>query len=467
MSRRFFATWRCGVPLFPLAIVAAALVACGSQATTPAAPVLPDRRELPKVSVAPAPAGPPASAPVPAPPAFPRALSVGALGDGERIADLAVLAQPDRYVLAWVTYFDGGGPLRAVPSPRRGGPGKGAPPKGQAAPKPDKQDKQGATVMARALDSEGEAIGGANLISQKGDSIGGVSLAAGAEPGSAALAWVGKDAGIGQVFVTRLSRTGEKQLQRMVTRSKEGCSDVALVAHKDGFIVAYVDLRDGSAGIYLAKVGKDLNRVGNERLVTRVKGEASEVRMIVRGDELFVAWGEARQSPEAYGVFMARHAASDLAPLRDPARIVLAPQSVRGLELGAFGDGAMLGFIEEAPPAAVSAQSAPKTAVLVRVEPSLRAAEPVRLSTPAQPTSVALECDKVCRVIVAGSEKDELALYGFRFDGAVTEPAARLTSIPGVSTEDTNPVVSRDWLFFAEDNLHGAGRVIKAKLAWR
>ncbi|MET0591213.1 MAG: hypothetical protein ABW133_00840, partial [Polyangiaceae bacterium] len=244
-------------------------------------------------------------------------------------------------------------------------------------------------------------------------------------------------------------------------------SDVALVAHKDGFIVAYVDMREGGAGIYLSKVGKDLQRVGNERLVARAMGEASEVRMIVRGEELFVAWGEARQNPEAYGVFMARHGAADLSPRSDPARIVLAPKNAKGLDLTAFGDGALLGFIEESPPNAATAQTAPKTLVLTRIDPSLRGREPVRLSMSAQPSSVALDCDNVCRVIVAGAEKDELALYGFRFDGASAEPAARLTAIPGVSTEDTNPVVSRDWLFFAEDNLHGAGRIIKAKLAWR
>ena len=52
-------------------------------------------------------------------------------------------------------------------------------------------------------------------------------------------------------------------------------------------------------------------------------------------------------------------------------------------------------------------------------------------------------------------------------EGGAPPPAARLTSIAGVSTEDTNPVIARDWLFFAEDNLRGGGRIRKAKLAWR
>ena len=70
-------------------------------------------------------------------------------------------------------------------------------------------------------------------------------------------------------------------------------------------------------------------------------------------------------------------------------------------------------------------------------------------------------------MIVAGSEGEDLAFYGFLFEGGAPQPAARLASVAGVSTEDTNPVVVRDWLFFAEDNLRGAGRIRKTKVAWR
>src|SRR6185503_3023430 len=159
----------------------------------------------------------------------------------------------------------------------------------------------------------------------------------------------GKDAGIGQVFVTRLSRAGEKLAQRMVTRSKEGCSDVALVRHKDGFIVAYVESRDGKAAVYAATVGKDLQRIGNERLVAETKGEASDVRMIARGEELVIAWAEA-QNPELYGVFAARLIAADLALRGDPARVALASQHTKGVELAALGEGVALGWIEDSAP---------------------------------------------------------------------------------------------------------------------
>jgi len=441
-----------------LVITVLGLGSCGS----PAKPVTPgiqlgDRRELPPVTVTPADAGSPRPSTA-GPPPFPRAVALGALTEGERIADLAVLAQPDRFLLAWVTYFDGGGP--ALRGSARGAGKKGA--------MPASQPQRAATVVVRALDTDGEAVGGANVISVKADSIGGVSLAAGASSqGDAGLAWVGRDAGIGQVFVTRISRTGEKLAQKMLTRSKEGCSDVALVRHKDGFIVAYVDSRDGKAGVYAATVGKDLQRIGNERLVADTKGEASDVRMIARGEDLVVAWAEARQNPELYGVFAARLLAVDLALRGDPARVVLASQHTKGVELAALGEGVALGWIEDSAPGVAASPSSAKTAVLVGLDPALRAGEPMRVALPAQASSLAFECDRSCRVVVAGSEGDELAFYGFLFEGGAPQPAARLTSIAGVSTEDTNPVIARDWLFFAEDNLRGGGRIRKAKLAWR
>ena len=367
------------------------LGACVTSAKPAAKPQLPDRRELPAVPVVPVNTAPrPAPGAETAPPSLPRAVRFGALTEGERIADLAVLAEGDRFLLA------------------------GA-----------------------------------------------------AGQGDAGLAWVGKDAGIGQVFVTRLSRAGEKQAQRMVTRSKEGCSDVSLVRHKDGFIIAYVDSRDHTPGIYAVKVGKDLQRVGGERLVALVKGEASDVRMIARGDELVVAWVEARQNAELYGVFAARLLAADLTVRGDPARVILAPQHARGLELAALGEGVALGWIEDRSDAQAGA-SAQKTALLAGLDPALRlAGEPLRLALPAEPSSIALECDRACHVVIAGSEGDELAFYGLFFEGRSPSPAARLTSLAGVSTEDTTPVVARDWLFFAEDNLRGAGRIRKAKLTWR
>ena len=192
-----------------LIALALGLAGCGSSSkpasTSPSAG---KRVELPEIHDAPGDGGAPKARvepTAPAPPAFPRTLALSALAEGERIADLAALPAADRYLLAWVTYFDGGMPT--APSAPRAAGKKGAPAK--PTPKADVPgQKLGATVAVRALDLEGETLGDANVISVKAVSAGGVSLAPAASQGEAALAWVGRDAGAGQVFVTRLSRKG-------------------------------------------------------------------------------------------------------------------------------------------------------------------------------------------------------------------------------------------------------------------
>jgi len=80
------------------------------------------------------------------------------------------------------------------------------------------------------------------------------------------------------------------------------------------------------------------------------------------------------------------------------------------------------------------------------------------------PTSVALDAIASVRVVAPVDEHGELALYGFSFDGTGSDvrPPATLFDHRRVD-EDTSPVLVNDWLFFAEDNLRGGGRIRKAK----
>ena len=438
------------------------LGACSSSHKIPLIP--PDRRPLlnagPLSQPEPAPANaPPPGQPVAKPPDFPRTLALGSFAEGDRIADLTALGQDHGALLAWVTYFDGKGITPRVSAAR-------ASPKASAGPRQPSQ--QGASVMVRAIDAQGEPSSAVNVISVKADSIGGVALAPGPVSQEIGLAWVGKDAGIGQVFLTRLSPTGQKQGQRMLTRSKEGCSDVGLAPWKDGWIVSYVELRDGKPGVYVAKVSRDLQRVGTERLVSVAQGEASEVRVVARGDELLVAWSEARTSPSLFGIFAARLSLSDLTHRGDPARITLTPQHTKGLRLASFRDGVLFGWIEDPAPVSGPPQAeAARTLVLAWIDASARGA-PEAVRIPAlDASSLTLACERVCRVVVAGADGDALALHGFVYDrpGTTTAPG-RLATISGISTEDASPVVVKDWLFFSEDDLRGGGRIRKAQLAW-
>ena len=321
--------------------------------------------------------------------------------------------------------------------------------------------------MVRALDQAAQPIAPPTVISVKAESVGGVALAATAG-GDVALAWVGKDGGIGQVFVTQLAASGEKQTQRMLTHTKGSCSDVTLVATASGWLLGWIDSHDGLADVNVAKLGKDMNRVGPEHRIAQSKGDAAELQLLARGDDVFLAWNEVRSEAALSGILVARLAGGDLGVRGDPLRVAQAAPHARGLALAPFEDGVVLGWIEDSPPGRPET-AAKRTVVLARLDPALRlVAEPVRPLLASDPSSLALDCDHTCRIVVPSADQERLSFYGFAYGGGRSaDPPARLTIIPGASTEDVSPVLLRDWLFFAEDNLHGGGRLRRAKIVWR
>jgi hypothetical protein len=384
-------------------------------------------------------------------------MSLDAFGEGDRIADLAALAAGERLLLGWVTYFDeASAALRTK---------KGSRPAAKGTPSPD-ASKQGASVVVRALDKDGEALSPPKIVSSKGVSFGGVALArAAGTQGDVALAWVGKEAGLGQVFLTRLSETGDKLAQKMITHSKAGCSDVGLAGVPEGFVVAWVESKPDKTEIFAAKVGKDLAKVGAERRVAETKGETSDIRVASRGDEVLVVWSEARGGGDG-GIGAARLSVGDLTVRGDPALVLPAPGHARGIDVSRFGDGIQVAWVEDAP--AGDAGAPARALVVARLDASAKSASG-RTAVPvtADPSSVALECDQICRMVVPVAERGELAIYGLSFDASQRPSVARrIAALSGVSTEDTSPVIVKDWLFFAEDNLRGGGRIRKAKLAW-
>jgi len=70
--------------------------------------------------------------------------------------------------------------------------------------------------------------------------------------------------------------------------------------------------------------------------------------------------------------------------------------------------------------------------------------------------------------VVSGGEEGQLAIFGFLYrPSEIVRTPARLAAIGGVSVEDVSPVLFGGRLFFAEDDMHGSGRVRMAKIAWR
>jgi hypothetical protein len=337
---------------------------------------------------------------------------------------------------------------------------------------------RGATVIVRTLDDRGDLTRPPTIISVRAEPVGGVVLVPSPfDAGEVGLAWVGQDEGVGQVFLTRLSQSGEKLGQRMITREKGGCSDVALVAAGGGFIIAWLDNRDGRPAVYAAKVGRNLERVGPERRIAETRGEASGLRLVAQQGEVVLAWIEARDGDGTSGIFAARLASNDIETRALPARISAASRLASSLWVGRFGDGLLFGWIEVRQ---VGKSPPPwrRGVVLARVDSALRAREGATfVQVPADASSLSLDCAEgdtrasgggFCRVVVPGGEQGQLSIYGLLYQpGAAIAPATRLAGAEGASMEDVSPVLLDTRLFFAEDDLHGGGRVRAATLAWR
>ncbi|WP_438025973.1 hypothetical protein [Sorangium sp. So ce233] len=417
----------------------------------------------------------------------PRATAVRALVEGDHIARVAAAELDGGAALAaWVTYFVEGASDRA--------------PRGQ---------DLSATLAVRAASPGGP--GKLNVISQKASSLGGVAIAAappapadakgkgGAAQGESVLAWVARERGETQVYVTKLDATGAKVAQKKLTtapRKKQGgaaseASDVAIAYDgAGGFIVAWVDSRDGNAEVYAARIDRALNRTLPDRRITNAPLDAAEVQIAVRGQEAWLVWSDARPaggaaaggavepSGEASGdIFLARLDVKTLQRIGDESRLHASPEHSRSPVLAPLEGGALVGWVDEVAGGGASAgggAAAGGHARFVRLDSGGAAqGAPLAVAAPdgAGVSSVALACDKVCRGVLASAPGDSVVLNAFTLaPGEAAAPSLKpLAWLTGSASQDVSPVFagrSGASLFFADDSVSGAGRVRWMTIAW-
>ncbi|AUX48666.1 hypothetical protein SOCE26_102070 [Sorangium cellulosum] len=422
----------------------------------------------------------------------PRATGVRALVEGDSIADVAgVDLAGGAGLSAWVTYFVEGSSDGA--------------PRGQ---------DLSATLAVRAVGPGG--LGKLNVISQKASSLGGVAIAAApptASAGAAAptagagqtesvLAWVARERGETQVYLTKLDATGAKVAQKKLTtaprKKKPGAAaneatDVAIAYDgAGGFIVAWIDSRDGNAEVYAARVDRALKTTVPDRRITNAPLDAAEVQIVVRGQEAWLVWSDARPagggaagegaagagapgggaSGEASGdIFLARLDAKTLQRIGDESRLHASPDHSRSPVLAPLEGGFVAGWIEEPTGEGASAGGGAR---LARIDGSGAASGPATaLASPegAPATSVALACDKVCRGVLVSAPGDSVVLNAFTLaPGDSAAPALKpLAGLTGGASRDVTPALAGGAggsLFFADDSASGAGRVRWMTITW-
>lgn len=410
----------------------------------------------------------------------PRPVAITALFDGDHLSKVAAADLPGGgSMAAWVTYYL-----------------EGALNQGAFGKKKARDEGPFATLGVRPIGADG-APGKTVIVSRKALSIGGVALAPalaqtpGEKQVETAVAWVAREKGESHVFVTKLGPTGEKLAQKGVTviARKKGkgpmseASDVAIAADgSGGWVVAWVDTRDGNAEIYVARVDKSLTKVVADKRITEAPGDSAEVQIAVKGNDVLLVWSDARKSPEdgSADIYLARLDLATLKKAGPEARIFASELHSRTPQIQPMGSGFLLSWIEDAfgagrdgkaDSAASTAEKGLRVARLDAQGAMLGIPQLLQGENGYAVTSATLGCNaKSCRGVLTTAQGDALTLDAFELiPGSPAGPLKQIALLIGPVTQDVSPVFSSSGaasLFFADDAVGGSGRVRWMQLGW-
>ncbi len=403
----------------------------------------------------------------------PKVVELRSITEGPRLAGayatrLAGEGAPE--AVAWVTYFlEGSTAMEPAP--------KGEPP-------------YAATLAVRFTQADG-ALSAPVEISKRALSVGGVSVtpAAAAKRPEAVVAWVAQDKTGPQVYATKVDVDGKKVAQKKVTTVTRGtkgktveearlyASSVSIASSpsvdgtKDGFVLAWVDTRDKNGELYVARLNKDLEKSVSDKRITSSPGDASDVSVAVRGQEVFVAFADSREGKPS-DIYFSHLDALTLKELDDDGRVYASSGRSRAPRVALAGKKILLAWIEED----VSASPKPATLKVAEIDAAGRLAQPPRtLSAPgnASITGFSLTCaDSVesCRLALSWGSKDgrtEIGAATLDATGVPSEVRRLGTLASGPFAEPSFAFGDRAGgsLYYAED-LGAKGRLRQLKLGW-
>lgn len=376
------------------------------------------------------------------------AAALTTLDTPESVADIAADHVGDRTLVAWITYFD---PQKAVPKlARPGADGRSDPPQ--------------AKLTLVSADAAGN-LGPQQVLSTRARSLGGVAVSADPKQPEALVAWTALDQGQPQTFVTLVDATGKKLAQRMITAAKGEDSDVALQRVDDGWIVAWIDERDGNPEVYSAKVNRLLQRVAPESRVTRTQGDASAPALARIGKSVVLVWADARdpERPGLADVWATRLSPVDGKPIEAEHRLAATPDFSHSPVLGTAGSRGFAAWIEEA----ASAENG--AGAVLRFAEIDEAARIVGASTRVDalgglPTSLTLACGpSACSALVDVATTRSPLLVRVPL---VPEPqVTRLLGLAGAAGQSVPLVALGELFFFGEQATSERARVRSARLA--
>jgi hypothetical protein len=381
----------------------------------------------------------------------PRVNEIATIGKSEPVSELAVAKVSGGALVAWVTEFD---PTTPVSRSKIAAPdGKFEPPR--------------AIVRVRSLPSDGTAPEPIAL-SYRAQSLGGVALSANATTGETLLAWAGVDNKEPEVFVTLLGPAGKKLAQKMLTHVKGGVSDVAVASVGNDFVVGWIEEQRGSSEVHVTRIDRTLKPLLPDRRLNGTASTATSVQLLTRGENVFAVWSDARgPSSGVADIFSIRLAAKDLSAVGPEHRLAQTAAHSRSPVLAAFGEGAVVAWVEEPP------SEGTRTLATLMVTRLDSGAEPVAGSTATialegSPEGLGIECGSAsCRVAAAVTLGESGAIAAFELRSAGETHPRRLVRLAAPPRDAIAPVILDGDVFYADESGARDARVRRMGISWQ
>jgi len=332
----------------------------------------------------------------------------------------------------------------------------------------------GSNVVVRLFGPDGGIVGGPNMITKRALGTGGLAMSAALDPkDGVALAWVARVGDNAQLHVAKLNDKGRRASEAQISSSKGNASDAAIAAVPGGWVVAWVDSRDGNGEVYAARLDRSLNRVGEDRRITKAAGDASDVTLLTQGDRVWIAWADPRESPTdgLADVWIAALRAKDATRLTEEQRVAATAAHSRSPSLAIVEGAPLVAWIEEAPLGLDASQMQSYGAMIAQLDEHGRPEQ--------APSKLPVAGDGLATNVVLQPHEGSIRAYLARAGRGYLEidalllghdapRAYPLLGVEGPSSMDPSIVALGDSLVYADEGKElGTRRLRRATLVWR
>lgn len=365
---------------------------------------------------------------------------------------------PSDELLLSLTYFDPRAPI--VPLKKPASDGKMVP-------------EQAHLAVARVggLDTPllGPSVDPEKPISVRARSPGSTSLSR-FEDGKALVGWAALDQGKPHVFLTLIDQSGKKVRQLMLTKDGAEVGDVTVSRTADGFVVLWIDERNGTPEVYGVLLDKELRPTSPEMRLTEGAIEPCDLVIEVTKEEILFAFSarvdESRFSVGA-GLFLGAldPKSGDLkAPptlIRRSSRHAFSPRL-----LGTYG----LGWLEAPTDREDDADMRARALVAKIDRRGMRLLAPRDLGVPGNAAGLSVDCDADrCRLIVVTKDPGQQRVLSSQVSRESLQAGEPLTmrdmfSIPHLLHEGAAPILIGDAFYYATTSERDGPTIWRAEM---